>query len=76
MLAVNGTKVRHTRESLGFTRRECAARAGVSLSTLKKVERGCFARPRTMRRIVAVLGLDLRLVASPKQEKGRLSLSA
>lgn len=55
-----GRTVRRSRESLGLSRPKYAARCGLSVSTIKKVERGDDLRIDTLIRVAA--GLDLSLI--------------
>lgn len=64
--------VRQKREALGMPRARCAALAGVSLTTLKNVERGRRARPKTVTKIAGALGVDRRLLAWPEGKARRV----
>ena len=57
-------RLAEARAALGLSRAALAARAGVSLSTIDRLERG-RVRPRAhvARRVAAALGLDPRRVA-------------
>ena len=65
LLAVDGLKVKTIRSTLGMSRRECCEKAGISEKTLQKIERGCNARPRTVRNVAKVLGIDPKALAKP-----------
>lgn len=58
--AERGRKLREHRERAGLTREQLAPQAGVSVSTLVRVEGGGDARPETVAKIAIVLGLDPR----------------
>ena len=68
LLVVDGLLIRQTREALGMTRKRLSEEAGVSVATLKKVEAGCAARPKTVYCIASALGVDPRSLASPKRK--------
>jgi transcriptional regulator with XRE-family HTH domain len=49
-----------------LTQRELAERSGVSLNTINRLERGFTARPPTIRKLAAALGVEPRdLMAEP-----------
>ena len=59
-------KVKELREEKGLSRWELATKAGISLSTAKRVERGGRVTARTARRVIQALGEE------PSLEWGRV----
>ena len=56
-----GRRVRHLRERRAWSQRDLAARAGVTLLTVFRVEHDQFAhrpRPSTIRKLAEALGVD------------------
>jgi len=56
------TKIRQVRESLGLSQVEVAAKAGVSLTTVFKVESGQHVTHRTKCKIARALGVPINEV--------------
>jgi transcriptional regulator with XRE-family HTH domain len=52
-------RLRSLRLAAGLTQGELARRCGIFLSTIGNLERGCYPRPRTVERLVSVLGSAL-----------------
>ena len=71
---VETNNVRKIREGLLMSKAELARRAGLSVLTIDRVEKGMTCRMDTKRKIILSLGLQLSdrdKVFSKKDEKGR-----
>lgn len=66
MLQVHGMKIKYLRNALGMSQEECCKKAGISRKTLSRLERDCNARPATVRKLAAALGIDARSLAVPE----------
>ena len=76
LLAVDGLKIRAARLARGLTQERCCKKAGISLKTLQRMEASLAARPKTVRAVGAVLGVDPRVLAGPKQRRVSLRVVA
>lgn len=76
LLAVNGLKTKTARLGRGLTQRRCAEEAGVSLKTLQRMEASLTARPKTVRAVANILGVDPKGLAGPKQRRVHLRVVA
>lgn len=59
-MPTNGAAVRYHRQVAGLTLTALAAKAGVSVGYLSKIENGTNARPPVLKRIADALGLSVR----------------
>lgn len=66
-----GRTIRRSRESLGLTRSTYATRCGLSIATIKKVERGRDLRLDTLVRLATGLGLSLVELIDEADPAGR-----
>lgn len=66
-----GRTIRRSRESLGLTRSSYATRCGLSIATIKKVERGRDLRLDTLVRLATGLGLSLVELIDEADPAGR-----
>ena len=67
--AVNGARLRHLRRQRGLSQEQLADRAGISLTTMRRLERQPAApcRCRTLGRLAAALGEDPARLTSATQ---------
>lgn len=61
LVPLDGKRLRHARIAAGLTLEGLSARAGVSWTTVQRLERrGTAATARTLRRVAEALGVDER----------------
>lgn len=66
LMATTGDQYRRTRERLGLSREELAARAGVSTKTVQRAEEGRSIRDTSRARLYTELGLTPPTPAGPR----------
>ena len=67
LVAPESLKIKTMRKALGMSRRALCERAGISESTLQKIESGCNAQAKTIKLIARVLGCDYRSLGTPRR---------
>jgi transcriptional regulator with XRE-family HTH domain len=67
---MDGEKIEAMRQERGLSPRELAQAAGISMSTLRRVERGGRVRGRTGRRVARVFGVHPSEIAVRPAKRG------
>lgn len=69
MVVVEGWKIKAIREEMGLSRKECCRRAGITETTLRRLEteEGAEAMPKTVRAVACVLGTKPGLLGVAKK---------
>jgi transcriptional regulator with XRE-family HTH domain len=62
---MDGERIEAMRQERGLSRQELAERAGVSLKTVARVERGEWVRRATGRKVAKVFGMHPREIGRP-----------
>jgi len=66
---VDGEKLRELRRSRFLSLRDLSRRCGVSIATLRSMEAGGQAQPRSVRRVADALGVDPSEFAEPAADE-------
>jgi transcriptional regulator with XRE-family HTH domain len=62
---MDGEKIEAMREERGLSRRELAQEAGISMTTLRRVERGERVQAKTAKRVARVFGIHPKEIGRP-----------
>jgi transcriptional regulator with XRE-family HTH domain len=66
LVLVDGSRVESLRNRAGMDEERCASLAGISVKTLREMECSNHHRPKTVRKVAKVLGVNPRSLALPK----------